>query len=38
MNLGCAELPLPSPQLLAILKVFILITAAFLCRALIFGG
>lgn len=38
MDFGCAELPLPSPQLLAILKVFILITAAFLCRALIFGG
>ena len=38
MDFGCAELPTPSPQLLAILKVFILITAAFLCRALIFGG
>lgn len=38
MDFGCAELPTPSPQLLAILKIFILITAAFLCRALIFGG
>jgi len=38
MNFGCAELPIATPQLLAILKVFILITAAFLCRALIFGG
>lgn len=38
MDFGCADLPTPSPQLLAILKVFILITAAFLCRALIFGG
>lgn len=38
MDFGCADLPTPSPQLLAILKIFILITAAFLCRALIFGG
>lgn len=38
MDFGCAELPTPSPQLLAILKIFILITAAFLCRALVFGG
>lgn len=38
MDFGCADLPTPSSQLLAILKVFILITAAFLCRALIFGG
>ncbi|GAA72417.1 hypothetical protein [Pseudoalteromonas sp. BSi20439] len=38
MDFGCAELPTPSPQLLAIIRVFILITAAFLCRALIFGG
>lgn len=38
MDFGCADLPIPSPQLLAILKIFILITAAFLCRALIFGG
>lgn len=38
MDFGCAELPTPSPQLLAILKIFILITAAFLCRSLVFGG
>lgn len=38
MDFGCADLPLPSVQLLSIIKVFILITAAFLCRALIFGG
>ena len=38
MDFGCADLPIASPQLLAIIKIFILITAAFLCRALIFGG
>lgn len=38
MNFGCADLPTPSAELLAIIRIFILITAAFLCRALIFGG
>lgn len=38
MDFGCSELPVPDAGLLAILKVFILISAAFLCRRLIFGG
>ncbi|MEG3344489.1 hypothetical protein WDB89_02910 [Pseudoalteromonas sp. B5MOD-1] len=38
MDFGCSELPVPDAGLLAILKVFILISAAFLCRKLIFGG
>ncbi|UJX27714.1 hypothetical protein L3Q70_17415 (plasmid) [Pseudoalteromonas sp. CF6-2] len=38
MDFGCAELPVPDAGLLAILKVFILISAAFLCRRIIFGG
>ncbi|MFU2508863.1 hypothetical protein [Pseudoalteromonas sp. ASV78] len=38
MDFGCDDLPIASPQLLSIIKIFILITAAFLCRALIFGG
>ncbi len=38
MDFGCHELPLPDASLLAIIKIFILITAAFLCRALVFGG
>jgi hypothetical protein len=38
MNFGCAELPLPSAAIFAFIRIVILISAAFLCRRIIFGG
>ncbi len=38
MNYGCKDIPLPSATVMAFIKICILVTAAFLCRRIIFGG
>ncbi|TMN33719.1 hypothetical protein CWC03_18425, partial [Pseudoalteromonas sp. S2755] len=38
MNYGCKEIPLPDAAIMAFIKAIILCSAAFLCRAIIFGG
>ncbi|PAJ71880.1 hypothetical protein CJF42_24295 [Pseudoalteromonas sp. NBT06-2] len=38
VNFGCVALPLPTTTVMAFIKIVILISAAFLCRYIIFGG
>lgn len=38
MNYGCHDIPLPDGAILGFIKMVILISAAFLCRRIIFGG
>ncbi|WP_205987513.1 hypothetical protein, partial [Pseudoalteromonas amylolytica] len=38
MNFGCLDVPLPDANVMAFIRIVILISAAFLCRAIVFGG